>query len=108
MPTVADDALQRRAQCLLEADRGHRLARACVGLPKTAEARQVIVSVDQPPLKRQDDQIAEEPDPAACWRAVGKTEVFEQFWRGRGQSPCRRSKAARADSEFVHLMDAPF
>src|SRR5215212_2989591 len=108
MPTVADDALQRRAQWLLEADRGHRLARACVGLPKTVEARQVIVSVDQPPLKRQDDHVAEEADPEACWRAVGKTEVLEQYWRGRGQSPSRRPKATWPDSEFVHLVDAPF
>ena len=61
---VSHDALQCRAYRLPEADRGQRIARSRQDLPKTAEARQVVVSVDQPPLERQDDQAIEEADAA--------------------------------------------
>src|SRR5215217_4123088 len=108
VPTVADDSLQRRAQRLPETERGHRLARSRSTLPKIAEARQVKVSVDKAPLERQDDQVAEESDPATRWRAVGKTEVLQQFRRERGEPPSRRSKTPRPHSELVHLVDAPF
>src|ERR687898_1770943 len=89
-------------------ERGHRLARPCGNFPKSAESRQVIESVDQPPLERQDDQVAEEAAPTARRRAVGETEVLEELWRGRGQSPSRRPNAARPYPDLVHLADAPF
>ena len=43
---ISDGALQRRANHLPEANRGQRFARSREGLPKTAEARQVVVGAD--------------------------------------------------------------